>query len=340
MLLVGFTGVVFSTPSASALAKYNLVQDNGFEGSSSSWVEFKNTDETTVSRHAAGGFEKSAGLIDLLKGLEDAPPQLLRFAYLSEELSKRNVSEVDSIYWLVKYTPAVVETSAAPYWFGVIVSGYSVSRGMCELKYIYQGNGAGVPPETDKEKNIILALPAKDTFYGEKRNLKEDWLRVGFSADAEILKIKLIACSMNDPATARPGGYGQAVWWDNLKLFSTRFDYDAAALKVLSGDQIKIGRSYIARAQVKNTGVYRATLKVACAIYQDQVKVFSDTTGGIILRNVAEDETREAEFKRWVPKTAGQYSIQITAILKEDQNPENNSIKENLKFVEEKTGGK
>ncbi len=331
---------VFSTVRAGTGSKYNLIQDSTFEENNPLWVQFQNTDETNVSRHAAGGYEKSAGMIDLRTGLEDAPPQLLRFGYLSQDLSKRKISEIDSVYWFVKYLPARVETSATPYWFGVIVSGYAEPRGMYELKYFYRHEDAQLPPESDHEKNIELTVPPSDTFYRHGRNFNEDWRRAGFSPTAEILKIKMIAGSVKDPVGVAAGGYGQTVWFDNLELLSSRFDHDVAAAGVVSGDKIKIGRSYVPQAKVSNRGVYKETFKVACTILKGDQSVYADTVTSIMLKNVPVDQTREVEWSRWVPHESGSYSIKISTIMKEDQNSSNDTIKQELIFVEEEPRGK
>lgn len=333
LVLVGLA--VFSIALAETGSTYNLIQDNTFEENSPLWVQFQNTDETNVSRHAPGGYEKSAGMIDLRTGLEDAPPELLRFGYLSQDLSKRNISEIDSVYWFVKYLPARIETSAAPYWFGVIISGYAEPRGMCELKYFYRHESAQLPAESDHEKNIALTLPPSDSFYRHGRNFNEDWRQAGFSPTAEILKMKLIAGSVKDPVGAAAGGYGQTVWFDNLNVHSSRFDHDVAAEAVISGTKIKIGRSYVPQAKVGNRGVYKETFRVACTIFKGDLSVYADTVTSIMLKNVPVDQAREVEWKRWVPHESGSYSIKISTMLKGDQNSSNDTIKQELIFVEE-----
>lgn len=148
-----------------------------------------------------------------------------------------------------------------------------------------------------KQGNVLNIPLGRQEEVWEQRGypyLPMKWKRAGLPETDSLEEIILWSKGRYDSLEQK--NYGQEVRWDNIRLFSERFDIDGAVISIDSPKKIGVGRSYIPKGTLKNVGALDiAGVRAACQIVFDKCgAIYTDTVACYCL--LKPDDTLQLSF--------------------------------------------
>ncbi len=156
----------------------------------------------------------------------------------------------------------------------------------------------------DMYRIFKLEVPHSETWGCEERDIREDAEYKGIDLNTWIIKLDLEnkwVCKNNE-------GYGQKVYWDDIKLVGWA-DYDRALTRIVSGVPEK-GKPYRAQVMLWNNGREKVDVSdIEMLLIKDGV----DTVYHERLREreVESDDSVKVSFSEWIPEEDGNYRMEF-----------------------------